>query len=94
MFGTYVGQGELLVYPFVEWYVDRNLAIEIEGAFIGAELEKSATNTSAMPRDVAESGLGDVEGQLALAFSRRDVEPAGGVPLTARPSFRYRSTVA
>jgi hypothetical protein len=25
MFGTYVNKGELLFYPFVEWYYDRNL---------------------------------------------------------------------
>jgi hypothetical protein len=104
MLGSYVRRGELLVYPFVEWYVDPNLeykpselgyglavdhrgdydategllflaygitpnvAIEIEGAFIGAELEKSSSDTSAMPRDLAESGLGDVEAQLRWRF--------------------------
>lgn len=25
MFGTYVNKGELLIYPFFEWYLDRNL---------------------------------------------------------------------
>jgi hypothetical protein len=104
MLGSYVRRGELLVYPFVEWYVDPNLeykpselgyglavdhrgdydategllflaygitpnvAIEIEGAFIGAELEKSSSDTSAMPRDLAESGLGDVEAQVRWRF--------------------------
>ena len=100
MFGTYVRQGELLVYPFFEYYADsdleykpselgysgdvdfrgryrasegliflgygitRNLAIELEAAVISARLEKSPADPSAMPDEVKESGLGDVESQL------------------------------
>lgn len=104
MFGTYVRQGELLVYPFFEWYADRNLeykpsefgysgdtdyrgryranegllflsyglgrnwAIEVEAAYIGAELQKAPTDPSAMPGEVEETGWGDVEGQIRWRF--------------------------
>src|SRR5687767_10856901 len=96
-FGTYVKKGELLLYPFFEWYYDRDLeykpselgygveedyrgrywasegllflgygvtqdvALELEAAVITARLEKSRQDPSAMPREVKESGLGDVE---------------------------------
>lgn len=30
MFGTYVRNGELLLYPFFEWYSDRNLEYKPE----------------------------------------------------------------
>lgn len=100
MFGTYVRPGELLVYPFVEWYYDsdleykpsefgygldedfrgkytategllflsygfsRKLAVELEAAYISATQEKSPSDPTAMPDEVKESGLGDVEGQI------------------------------
>lgn len=103
-FGTYVRKGELLVYPFFEWYADsdyeykpselgygldvdyrgryrasegllflaygvgRNLAVEVEAAVITAELRKAADDPSAMPSEVKESGLGDVEGQVRWRF--------------------------
>jgi hypothetical protein len=104
MFGTYVRGGELLVYPFFEWYADSNyeykpselgqpgdvdyrgryrasegllflayglnadLALEVEAALITAELEKAADDPSALPAEVEESGLGDVEAQLRWRF--------------------------
>jgi len=114
MFGTYVRQGELLVYPFFEYYIDndleykpselgygldvdfrgryrasegliflawglgRNFAVEIEAAVITARLEKSPSDTSAMPASVEESGLGDVEGQLRWRFmEERGRRPEG-----------------
>jgi hypothetical protein len=100
MLGSYVRQGEVLVYPFFEWYADRNLeykptelgysqytdyrgrfrasegilylaygitqdlAVEVEGAVITAELRKAAVDTSTRVTQVRESGLGDVEGQI------------------------------
>lgn len=106
MLGTYVRKGELLVYPFWEWYADRNLeykpselgyglvrdfrgryrasegilflgygitedlALELEGAVITAEIRKSASDTSGMPARVREAGLGDVEGQLRWRVQR------------------------
>ena len=121
MFGTYVRKGELLFYPFAEWYADRdleykpselgygvaedfrgrysaseallflgyglteNIALELEGAVISAELEKSANDPSAMPSEVEEHGLGDVEAQIRWRF-RRETE--------ARPElFTYFETV-
>jgi hypothetical protein len=108
MFGTYIRQGELLVYPFAEWYVDsdleykpeelgyaggedyrgrytaseqllflgygitHDLAIEMEGAFIGAELERASNDPSATPEEVEETGLGDVEGQIRWRFLREN----------------------
>ena len=121
MFGTYVRKGELLFYPFGEWYVDRDLeykpselgygvpedyrgryeaseallffgygltddlALEVEGAVISAELEKAPNDPSAMPNEIEEHGLGDVEAQLRWRF-RRETE--------TRPElFTYFETV-
>ena len=108
MFGTYVNQGQLLVYPYFEFYADQNyeykpgelgyglqtdfrgryrasegllflgygvtsdFLIEFEAAVIGAQLNKSANDTSAMPGEVEESGLGDVESQLRWRFLREN----------------------
>lgn len=121
MFGTYVRAGELLVYPFSEWYQDsdleykpsdlgygvdadyrgryeaseqllflaygitRNLALEMEGAVIAAEITKAAADPSTMPREVEESGLGDVEGQLRWRW----LEETGSRP----EMFSYFETV-
>lgn len=106
MFGTYVRGGELLVYPFVEHYRDRNfeykpsefgfagevdhrgryraseallflaygltddLAIELEAAAVRASLDKAASDPSAVPARIAESGVGDIEGQLRWRWKR------------------------
>jgi hypothetical protein len=108
MFGTYVREGELLVYPFFEFYLDNDieykpaelgygldqdfrgkyrayeglifigygladwLALELEAAVISATLEKSASDPSATPDKIKESGLGDVEGQLRLRWMREN----------------------
>lgn len=114
MFGTYVRKGELLVYPFLEWYADsdyeykpselgfagdvdyrgryrayegllflgfgvtRNLAVEVEAAVIRAKLEKAAGDPSAMPAEVEETGLGDVEGQIRWRFlEETEARPEG-----------------
>ncbi|KPK81045.1 MAG: hypothetical protein AMS25_07990 [Gemmatimonas sp. SM23_52] len=106
MFGTYIRRGELLVYPFYEYYHDNDmeyepaefgyglaqefrgryrahegllffglgitdrLALEVEAAVIDARLTRSAADTSAMPDELHESGLGDVESQLRWRWSR------------------------
>lgn len=121
MFGTYVRKGELLVYPFSEWYWDtdleykpkelgyavdqdfrgryeaseqliflgygltKNLAIELEAAIIAAELQKSPADPSAMPREIEEDGLGDVEGQIRWRWQ----EERGSRP----EAFSYFETV-
>lgn len=100
MFASYVRPGELLVYPFFEYYRDSNyeykpaelgygleqdfrgeyeafeqllflsygitdfLAVEVEAATIHARLEKNPSDPSAVPQEIKEAGLGDVEGQL------------------------------
>jgi hypothetical protein len=112
MLGTYVRQGELLVYPFFEYYADHNLeykpselgyglrtdyrgrfrasegilylaygitpdlAVEVEGAVIAAELRKSPDDLATVPARVRESGLGDVEGQIRWRAQREsDTRP-------------------
>jgi hypothetical protein len=100
MFGTYIRRGDLIVYPFFEYYRDHdyeyeagelgfsgttehraqyrasegllllaygiseNVAFEFEAAGISATLHKSPLDDSAMPPQLSESGLGDVESQL------------------------------
>lgn len=121
MFGTYVRKGELLVYPFAEWYADanyeykpselgygldvdhrgrysgseqlvflgygvtRDLAIEVEGAYISAELDKAPNDPTALPGEFEEAGIGDVEGQIRWRFLREE----GGRPM----AFTYFETV-
>ena len=100
MFGTYVRKGELIVYPFYEYYRDDdleykpeeygaagdvdyrgryraheglvfvsyglsdNIAVEFEVAAISAAFKKSPMDTSTLPAEINESGLGDLEGQI------------------------------
>lgn len=121
MFGTYVRKGELLVYPFFEWYADsnfeytprelgypvdleyrgryraseglvflgygltNNLALEFEAAVISAELQKSPSDTSAVPAKFKESGLGDVEMQVRWRFAQESA--------TRPEAFTYFETV-
>lgn len=47
-----------------------DLAIELEGALVRASLEKAASDLSAVPARIAESGVGDVEGQLRWRWKR------------------------
>ncbi len=106
MFGTYVRPGELLVYPFVEYYRDHDaeyspqelgfgldqdfrgeyraiegliwlgygfndrFAMEVEAAVIDATQKTAPEDPTAIPDEISESGLGDIEGQLRyrLAF--------------------------
>lgn len=49
---------------FVAYGVTDNLAVEMEAAYIHANFIKSPADTSALPPRIAESGLGDVEGQV------------------------------
>lgn len=108
MFGTYVRRGEFIVYPYYEYYRDRNyeykpeefgytgnqdfrgryraheeiffmaygisdrLAFEMEAATIKATFGKSPADTSALPKRIEESGLGDVEAQLRWRWRKED----------------------
>ena len=103
-FGTYIQKGQLLVYPFFEYYQDANaeyapnefggtqdvdyrgkysaaeallfvaygftdrFAIELEAAYIDAELETAPEDTTGLADQISESGLGDVEGQLRFRW--------------------------
>lgn len=49
---------------FVGYGVSENIAIEFEAAVISALFHKSPADTSALPSEIKESGLGDVEGQI------------------------------
>ena len=106
IFGTYVRPGELLLYPFYEYYHDDDLeykpaefgygldedfrgryrahegiffigygvsdkiALEVEAGIIDAKLQKSPDDPSAMPGELQESGLSDVEGQIRWRWNR------------------------
>lgn len=106
MFGTYVRAGELIVYPYVEYYLNHDqeykpdelgygldrdfqgeytateallyvgygvtpdLLVEAEAAVIQAEQEKAGDDPSAMPAELSDRGLGDVESQLRWRWLR------------------------
>lgn len=120
-FGTYIQKGQLLVYPFFEYYKDADaeyapnefggtedidyrgeyeasevllflaygfterFAIELEAAYIDAELETAAEDTTGLADEITERGLGDVEGQLRYRFRE---ETTGGPEV-----FSYFETV-
>lgn len=99
-FGTYVQKGQLLIYPFYEYYYDKDFeyepgdfgygstqelrgryqahegvmfiaygvserfALELEAGVITAKLNKSDQDMTALPGELKESGLSDVEGQF------------------------------
>jgi hypothetical protein len=55
---------------FLAYGVGENVAVEFETAAIRAAFEKSPLDSSAMPRRIAEGGLGDVEGQIRWRWKR------------------------
>jgi hypothetical protein len=55
---------------FLGYGLSSSFAVELEAAYISAELEKAASDPSAMPEEFAESGLGDVEGQIRWRWQR------------------------
>lgn len=57
---------------FVGYGISDRLAIEMEAAMISARMEKAGDDPSAMPSQIEESGLGDVEGQLRWRWNRED----------------------
>ena len=48
------------------------MAIELEGAVIKASFDKSASDPSALPAQIEESGLGDVEGQIRWRWRKEN----------------------
>lgn len=65
--GDYEANEQLL---FVAYGISDRLAVEVEGAIMQAELERSRLDASPLPREVEASGLGDVEGQLRWRWAR------------------------
>ncbi|OIN99612.1 MAG: hypothetical protein AUJ51_12320 [Elusimicrobia bacterium CG1_02_56_21] len=108
MFGTYIRKGELVIYPFYEYYYDsdaeyspaglgfgidkdyrgkytaheglifigygltEDAAVELEAAVITAKQRKAADDPSAMPAELKQGGIGDIEGQFRWRFRRED----------------------
>lgn len=70
---------------FIGYGLSDRLAIEVEAALITAEIEKAVNDPSAMPAELKESGLGDVESQLRWRW----FEEKGGRP----ELFSYFETV-
>jgi hypothetical protein len=55
---------------FVGYGLTDRLALEIEGAYLGAELRKSVADPSTLPVRIRQSGLTDLEGQLRLRLMK------------------------
>jgi hypothetical protein len=70
---------------FVAYGFTNRFALELEAAYIDAELETAPEDDTALPTVVSESGLGDVEGQLRYRWRE---ETAGGPEV-----FSYFETV-
>lgn len=113
MFGTYVEHGELLVYPFIEHYLDHNaeyspqelgygldedyrgeyeaseyliflgygltnnISLELEAAYIYAEIETSPMDPTSSPDKFVEQGLGDVQTQLNWMWKQETASRPG-----------------
>lgn len=110
LFGTYVTEGELVVYPSFErahnrafqysptefgyqperdfdadhrtsegvillgYGLTRSLSVELEAAAVEATFRKSAQDTSALPAEVRESGLGDVQAQVTWRLQEESAD--------------------
>jgi len=55
---------------FIGYGLTDGLAVEFEASLIRATLERSASDTSAGPTKIRESGFGDLEGQLRVRLMR------------------------
>ena len=64
--GSYKANEVLL---FLAYGVTDRLALEIEAAYIDAELETSSSDPSGLPSTISESGVGDVEGQIRYRWA-------------------------
>jgi hypothetical protein len=70
---------------FLGYGITERLEIELEGAYIDAELETSPDDESGLPPRIKERGLGDVEGQIRYRWR----EESSGAP----EIFSYFETV-
>ena len=64
--GSYKANEVLL---FLAYGVTERLAIELEAAYIDAELETSNDDPTSLPAKISESGIGDVEGQIRYRWA-------------------------
>lgn len=55
---------------FIGYGLTDRLAFELEAAIIKAKLEKSSADPTALPAELEESGLGDVEGQIRYRWTK------------------------
>jgi hypothetical protein len=70
---------------FLGYGISDRLMVELEGAYIRAELETSPDDTTGTPSEISEEGLGDVESQLRWRWRE---ETQGGPEV-----FSYFETV-
>ena len=78
---------------FIGYGVTDWLAIEFEGAYVAARLEKSPGDPSFMPARLEASGIADLEGQVRMRFAREAEhrpELFGFVELTPRTQSGQR----
>jgi len=88
---------------FLAYGVSDNLAVEFETAFIDASLRKSPADTSLLPSETRERGLGDVEGQIRwrwrtetsnrpewFSYAEFVVPHAGDKPLIGTPGVEMK----
>jgi hypothetical protein len=54
-----------LAYGITDW-----LAVELQGSDLSARFERSASDTSATPARIRESGIGDFAGQVRVRFAQ------------------------
>ena len=64
--GSYKANEVLL---FLAYGVTERLAIELEAAYIDAELQTSSSDPTNLPATISESGIGDVEGQIRYRWA-------------------------
>ncbi len=55
---------------FIGYGLTDRIVLEFEGAFLSAQQEKAGSDTTAMPEDIEETGLGDVQTQINWLMSR------------------------
>ncbi len=60
------------VLLFLAYGVTDRLALELEAAFIDAELQPSPDDPTGLPSTITESGVGDVEGQIRYRFVKEN----------------------
>jgi len=87
IFGTYVRPGELLVYPFVEWYVDSNLEYKPSEFGFGLDLDYRGKYRASEQLLYLAYGVSDrlaVEMEGAIIQAHLDKSPIDPTAMPAR----------